>query len=345
MRGVIGHHEDTHVVVVLAAALGTVACSESSAETPAGSPPFSVVFQDLEEGLMSVWGRSETDVFAVGSDLGQGPLVLHYDGSAWKRLPTSTTGHLWWVHGFADGPVLMGGAGGTILRWDGTSFVEDATPGALTVYGIWGSSQTDVWAVGGAGPDGAFAWHFDGSIWSDVPLPAGIRETVSLFKVWGRATDDAWFVGSKGTTLHWDGSNVTQVESGSSRTLFTVHDDGTRSTAVGGQGDGVILEHDGTSWKDVTPPAGKVPVFGVNGVFTTPDGGYASGEFGTVLRRKSGVWETIDHGLDVVDTLHAVWIDPAGGVWAVGGQVQAEPIGDGVMIHAGADVPGGSYSQ
>jgi hypothetical protein len=53
-----------------------------------------VVVEALPEAVLSVSGRSATDVWAVGVDKGQGPLVLHFDGAAWTRVPTGTRGDL-----------------------------------------------------------------------------------------------------------------------------------------------------------------------------------------------------------------------------------------------------------
>lgn len=331
-------------VCALLAAGVCLSCSDDSGPEPSGQR-WSIVFQELDEAFISVWGTSETDVYAVGSDAGEGPLVLHYDGAGWQRLTTGSSGDLWWVHGFVGGPIFMGGAGGRILRYENGAFTGDPTPSTQTVFGIWGSSPNDVWAVGGAGVDAAFAWRWDGSAWSDVPLPPGVHEGVSLFKVWGRAADDVWLVGSEGAALHWNGSAFETASSATNSTLFTVHADGERFTAVGGQGKGVLVENDGSGWKDVTPAAGKQPIYGMSGVCTRDGVGYAGGEFGSVLERKDGAWRPVEHGLEVYDTLHAVWVDPAGGVWAVGGQVQSAPLTDGLMIHAGAEVPGGSYAQ
>jgi hypothetical protein len=36
-----------------------------------------------------------------------------------------------------------------------------------------------------------------------------------------------------------------------------------------------------------------------------------------------------------------VWIDPLGGVWAVGGQVRVPPLVDGILVHRGDAVPTG----
>ena len=72
-------------------------------------------------------------------------------------------------------------------------------------------------------------------------------------------------------------------------------------------------------------------------------GAYAAGDFGSLLERKDGAWTPIDLGVEVFDSFHAVWVDPGGGVWAVGGQVDSEPLSDGMMIHSGTPVPGGIH--
>ena len=46
-------------------------------------------------------------------------------------------------------------------------------------------------------------------------------------------------------------------------------------------------------------------------------------------------------GFSSGNSFHAVWIDPDGGAWAVGGQVQTLPLTDGMMIHKGRSVPAG----
>ena len=53
------------------------------------SPAWQIVEPHLDSALLSVWGTSASDVWAAGSDArdGQGPLVLHFDGASWQRLP------------------------------------------------------------------------------------------------------------------------------------------------------------------------------------------------------------------------------------------------------------------
>lgn len=293
-----------------------------------GTPPaeWQLVQEDLDGALLSVWGTSENDVWSVGGDA----TVLHWDGSAWDTLDAQSDGDLWWVFGFAGGPVYVGGSGGRILRHDG-SFEEMETPSATpAVFGIWGCSQDDVWAVGGniGGGAGGFAWHLEGGAWVNKELPEG--EVRPVWKVIGKSCSDVRFVGEGGLSFGWDGSGFTPETTGVGESLFTAALDGGRYVAVGGIS-GIILEDDGSGWQDVSP--GGAP--GFVGVCTGDGDAFASGQFGAIFRREGdGTWVE-DAMPPTSETLHACWIDPSGGLWAVGGQVQAFPLVRGVMVYRG----------
>ncbi|MBM3945380.1 MAG: hypothetical protein FJ317_07845 [SAR202 cluster bacterium] len=314
--------------LVLLAALAA-ACGGNSPE----SEEWEAVFLELPGALTSVWGTSPTDVWAVGADAGPefGATVLHYDGSQWQRLQTGFSGDLWWVFGFSGGPVFMGGSQGAILKYENGGFEKMDTPGAPTVYGIWGVAPDNVWAVGGNVSAGAFAWHYDGVVWAEVPgFPQNVFESDSLFKLYGRNATDMWMIGTNGVALHYDGSTFTQAPAGTARNLFTVHADAGLYAAVGGFGSGVIVENDGGGWKDVTPDGAPQVI----GIYLTGTGqGYAVGVEGSVLRRDGNRWKIVDTGLTIDGAFHSVWVDPSGGVWAVGGQVLAPPLIDGVMVY------------
>lgn len=299
------------------------------------------VHDELPEGLMSVWGRSSTDVYAVGSDAGSGPLVLHFDGERWTRLSTGIRGDLWWVNGLASGPIFFGGTDGQILSYDGTTFTPMDTPDNGTVFGIWCAASDDVWAVGGTLGRAGFAWHYDGTAWTAVDVPELADR--SLFKVWGLASDDVWMVGAAGAMYHWDGSTLSPVDAGTTRTLFTVHITSDAATAVGGAGNAALVEREEGVWVDRSPEF--VPQ--LFGVWLTPDGGgFSVGSNGAVLRRTTEGWIEEDPNIGFINgALHAVWVDETGGAWAVGGQVISPPLSDGVLLHRGASVPGGNIEE
>jgi hypothetical protein len=68
-------------------------------------------------GLQGVWGSATNDVFAAGYHLGQTtPAIIHFDGSSWTEQP---------VPAIAPGPDTL-----------------------VLFRSVWGSSASDVYAVG-----------------------------------------------------------------------------------------------------------------------------------------------------------------------------------------------------
>jgi len=311
-------------------------CADDS--PPAASPTWTLLGEELDSALMSVWGSSERDVWAVGADVGSGPLVVHWDGERFSRLATGATGDLWWVFGFRDGPVFMGGSGGLILHYEGGEFRTLDTPGTGTVFGLWGSAPDDMWAVGGAegGADGAFAWRLDGDTWLDAPaFPADLAADRALWKVWGSGPDDLWLVGTSGLALHSVGGSFEADDLGGGESLFTVHYAAGRFAAVGGIASGLLYENTGNGWERVDD--GSLP--GLSGVhMTSNDAGYAVGRFGAFVERRDAAWRE-SNGPDTSNTLHAVWVDPEGGVWAAGGQLDVQPLVSGVLAYRGFRAP------
>lgn len=335
-------------IAAAAAALAQTACSgdaadatgdprdagvDATGDAPQDAPVarWQLALHDLPEALIGVSGTSARDVWLVGSDAGDGPLVLHYDGTTLRRVRTGDRGALWWAHARSATDVFLGGAGGRILRGSGQAFAPEATPGTDTVFGIWSPDASTVWAVGGRGADGGFAWRRDASGWQPVTLPGGLAGTVSLYKVWGRSASEAWLVGTRGTLLGWNGSALTPLVSGTQDSLFTISASATRVAAVGGLGDGVLLEDDGAGFVDVTPAHASQLI----GVWLGESVEVACGVYGAIFQRESGAWTKVNHGLGVVESFHSVWVDDEGGIWAVGGQVLAEPLGAGLLAYRG----------
>ena len=64
--------------------------------------------------------------------------------------------------------------------------------------GVWGSSATDVFAVG----DNGAIMHYDGTTWSTMSSGT----TNDLNAVWGNSATDVFAVGDNGTIVHYDGT-------------------------------------------------------------------------------------------------------------------------------------------
>jgi uncharacterized protein DUF6851 len=332
---------------LLAALLGVLLSGCPDPKPPPEPGPWSLVASDRPEALLSIAGRSRSDIWAVGADRGQGPVVLHFDGTKWEQLATGFRGDLWWVHAFEQGPVLMAGASATILRYENGQFTRMSTPGLArhTVYGVWGARPDDVYAVGSVSGRGGFIWHYDGTTWQDVPLPyAGMQRTLDgdipgLFKVWGTGQGDVYAVGALGTVLRSRGGGAFEpLDSGTTSRLFTVHGAGNTVVIVGGEGQGEILEVNASGQLERRTPDG-CPL--LQGVAIAPDGsGWATGARGEVYRRTHGAWVRAELGQQVeLESLHAAWRDPEGGMWAVGGSVLSGGLNKGAILQLGPEVP------
>jgi len=304
---------------------------------------WSTVAADLRESVLSITGTSATDVWAVGADRGQGPLVLHFDGAAWAPMATGQRGTLWWVQAFKDGPVFMAGAGSTVLRYEHGTFTRLPAIGLSrhTVFGLWGAAPDDLYAVGSLGSSNGFVWHYDGTAWADVALPEALPKdaqgnTPGLFKVWGDGAGTVWVVGGAGTVLRSrQGAAFEYVPVETDATLFTVAGDATRTYIAGGGGAGVVLE--AASGGDPVPIE-LAGVGFVQGVAAGPRGVvYATGEIGTIFERVDGDWQQVRGAPSLpVQSLHAAWVDPDGGLWSVGGNVITAALDAGAIVHLGA---------
>lgn len=263
-------------------------------------------------------------------------LVVHWDGQEWQRVRVGAQADLWWLQVFDDGTIVMAGDRGTVLKGDGRTFSALPTPSeTATLYGVWGTSSDDLWTVGTDGSDG-LVWRWRGDAFEPADIDGALLQQTTLFKVWGRSGDDVWMVGDQGRILHFDGEKLRPSESDNHVPLVTVHGTDRELYAVGGLGGSVIMNLQGNSWHDLTPPDAPA----VNGVFARGDVAYVVGAFGEVLKRSGqSAFERVETGLDLAREYHAVWIDEDDGVWAVGGHVNDAPLVQGLLSHAGAKLP------
>lgn len=206
--------------------------------------------------LTAVWGRSPTDVFAVGQLAGThrtasstwttissgeigaaaavwgdastvyavGSRVVAYDGTSWTTITSADhTYNGVWVA--PSGKVWLSAIDG-IGHLTGTTVAYDIAQGQYNA--IWGASETDVFAVGIG-----TVQHGGDSGFVAMTIPT----TATLTGVWGRAADDVFAVGVGSTVLHLHGgiwkqyttpfsADLTAV-SGSGSSVYATASDGT----------------------------------------------------------------------------------------------------------------------
>lgn len=312
-------------------------CSGDDGNTPEGK--WQLLAEGRPSSLLSVWASSTQDVWVVGGreGTGLGPTVFHYDGATWTKLdPGAPNVDLWWVYGFANDAVFFGGSGGTIIRYRDGEFAKLTTPSTDIVFGMWGASPDDMWAVGGQTNGRAFVWRLQGSTFVPVSgMPATLPTGGAVWKVTGRAADDVWMSCSQGLILHWDGQSLSSEQvGGAEESLFSIGCHASGCVAAGTNiTNGVLYQNDGQGWTSKVPtPDG--PVW--RGVTPTGEHPYVVGMFGSVVRLTPSGWVSDPHGL-TTRSLHAAWATADGSLFAAGGQFDSFPTKEGVLLYKGAE--------
>ncbi|MFI9780700.1 hypothetical protein ACIHCV_39565 [Streptomyces sp. NPDC051956] len=216
-----------------------------SAGLPEGDSWRSAYVSESDDAeIRDVAAASATEGWAIGRDRihvstaiekasGYSTFFLHYDGEKWRdydaaaELPKLATLGLTvleasgpdnvWLFS-TDLPLGTLGTDPAFARWDGKHWREVPLPPSMTdkVKDAAVFAPDDVWLLAGEQRRPApghrlaseqAAWHWDGSRWTSVPLPAQ-AEAID-----GRSGDDIWAVGNapddveltKLAAMHYDG--------------------------------------------------------------------------------------------------------------------------------------------
>jgi hypothetical protein len=183
-----------------------------------------------DDQLYGVSATSATNAWAVGFNAkGQQyrPLILHWDGVAWSKVPCP-----WGSRGAAPRSILTG---------------------------VSGVSATKAWAVGYKATDArTLIESWNGTEWKLQPSPAGKLNAVDAV-----SATDAWAVGDNGRILHFDGVSWTQTPTlpqHIDRRLFGVSaSSGTNAFAVGyritDRQQSLLFDRwDGATWSELPSP-------------------------------------------------------------------------------------------
>lgn len=269
------------VALPLVCSLMAVGCSPGP-----DSPTWERAFDADEAGwLMTVAGQSGGPVWAGGGEPDDGT-IRRRSGGGWTEveLPGEAP-RVNWIHVFEEGPVVAATRnGGVLWRRDG-SWEWTTTPTDQNLWGVWGSSPDDVWAVGGDARDASqrAILRYDGEQWRELSSPDLSASGVgAFFKVWGTGPDHVFIVGQNGTVLHWDGESLQEEQVDTELDLISLWGAGPESvTAVGGRANGVLAHWDGSSWTTHS----LAPLAGMNGIWVRDETtAWIAGARGTVAR-------------------------------------------------------------
>jgi hypothetical protein len=277
--------------------------------------------------LYSVSAISAGNAWAVGylasADIDV-PLIVHWNGNAWKRvvIPDGPTGlFLSGVTAVSASNIWAVGATGAqraqILHWNGKSWSKVSTPNPgeySQLFGVAATSASNVWAVGDEDISGAISTlilHWNGKTWTHVPSPTG--ESAQLNAVSATSAGDALAVGYQNVEtvyngvsyptqqtliLHWNGKAWATAASPNPRTSYGLWDD---------ELNGVSATSASNAWAVGTE---EIP-----GVSAT------SGSYTMILHWNGNTWARVSSPnpfCATCDSLTGVAASSAKNAWAVG---------------------------
>lgn len=157
---------------------------------PAGTP--------TTPTLNGVWADGANNAWAVG----QQSTIVRWDGTRWNVLSDNRRP----IVAPSDNYNAVWGTGGSVWIVGDVSIVRcsaagscatQATPGGGALYGVWGTSTTNVYTVGANGR----IFHFDGTSWTPMSSPTGAR----ISHLAGSGANDIWAAADT-VILHFDGT-------------------------------------------------------------------------------------------------------------------------------------------
>ena len=236
-----------------------------------------------------------------------------------------SSGNWCWSHPFPQGNWLYAtwgtsdtnlwavGAGGVILHWDGAAWSQFASNTTADLSAVWGSSGSDIWA---AGVQGAIV-HWNGSTWS----PSSSVATDNITAVWGASSNDVWVAGWNGLMMHWNGATWSAVSIGSPVALQGLW--GSSSTDVWAGSSGGVWHWNGASWTS-WPGTSAEGAGSIRSQAPPPTTCWAVGQ--SLLHWNGSVWQTTPVG-------GACSCSSFLSVWATASSTDAWGVDDGGSAH------------
>ena len=125
---------------------------------------------------------------------------------------------------------------------------SNSVPTENTLYGIWGSSSTDVFAVGVYGT----IVHYDGSRWTEMKSGTDRH----LNDIWGSSSNNVFAVGDS-TILHYDGNRWSDINMGNyNLNFYGIWGSSDNNLFIVSHYSETILHYNGSSWTEMTTQNG-----------------------------------------------------------------------------------------
>ncbi len=195
--------------------------------------------------------------------------------------------------------------------------------GALS--SVWGSSASNVFAVGGS-PGAGEIYHYDGSSWNEMEMPAGVS---LLVWVYGFGPNEVFAVGEDGSAVRYDGAAWTKLETGTTEDLWGIWGaTPSEMWVVGGSvgdGDPALLRFNASdnSFTPVAVPANDRSATSLFKVWGIGSKVFAVGERGLIIEYDGSSWAQVPTGANADEDFVSLWGTSEDHIVAVGGRSSA----------------------
>jgi len=199
----------------------------------------------------------------------------------WSPMSYSGTETLKAVWGTSGSDIFAVGSDGTILHYNGSLWSKMASNTSKNLQAVWGSSATSVLAVG----DDGTIYQYNGTSW--INRSAGTP--YNLNAIWGASESEIFIVGESGFVFKCEGTACTNISAITPYALYGVW--GTSASdvyAVGGNG--TILHYDGSEWSAMASPTTE-NLYAISGLGASDM--LAVGAGGTILRYDGSSWKSM----------------------------------------------------
>jgi photosystem II stability/assembly factor-like uncharacterized protein len=250
----------------------------------------------------------------TGWAVGDGGTILRYDGVSWIIVPWPGTSRL-------NGVAVLGNSGwavgdnGTVLRLSGGTWSDTSIGTDTDLYDVALAGDGSGWLVGGGGT----IFQLQTDAWTQID----IGENADLYCTAVYDADDAWLGGGFNTLYEWNGTEWSEiiVELYNPQLLNPAFLAASAYVmngvpAVWAGGHGVYFSNSiGGEWTLATPPASSA----INGIHIKngTNYGWAVGDNGVIAFYKGGPWSLYGEE-GVTGDLNDVFTVEKGEAWAVG---------------------------
>jgi hypothetical protein len=187
-------------------------------------------------------GRRIHDIWASSNGdlhLGTSKGLVHFDGSNWTWLPDTDDFYVAEFWGSSPTDIYAVGSPGRIAHYDGFEWTVIQESQNYYFFDVWGSGTRDVYA---STPSEMI--HFDGVEWRWITLPDGIH---SIDDIWGTSENNVYLVYGEGGIAHYGGMEWEVMSSSTGIELNSIWGPSANDIYAVGEY-GKIVHFDGAEW-------------------------------------------------------------------------------------------------